>query len=233
VLGVEPRWRFTPNDFESFASASSATPAHSQFYRKRTAAAHARMQAEMPKPKPKYRKLTVCKPCWELKYCPYGILVETMPLLPERSFREVTRESPKEMYKRAVNELKNTDFSHDGEIWRNMFFVMFADPNKWAETKHYDPRDVSCRIFGHVCPVFFHGYYGVTETREDRRTGRHVPRDIMFKVVRRDDYRCRVCNTLVRDDEMEFDHVIPHNEGWTDERREHPIALSDLQQKEI
>ena len=24
----------------------------------------------------------VCKPCWELKYCPYGPIVETFPLLP-------------------------------------------------------------------------------------------------------------------------------------------------------
>jgi hypothetical protein len=24
----------------------------------------------------------VCKPCWELKYCPYGPLVEQSPLLP-------------------------------------------------------------------------------------------------------------------------------------------------------
>lgn len=24
----------------------------------------------------------VCKPCWDLKYCPYGPLVEDSPLLP-------------------------------------------------------------------------------------------------------------------------------------------------------
>ena len=28
------------------------------------------------------RKKRVCKPCWELKYCPYGPLVEQAPLLP-------------------------------------------------------------------------------------------------------------------------------------------------------
>jgi hypothetical protein len=28
------------------------------------------------------RKTRVCKPCWELKYCPYGPLVEQSPLLP-------------------------------------------------------------------------------------------------------------------------------------------------------
>src|SRR5947209_11233544 len=28
------------------------------------------------------RTSRVCKPCWELKYCPYGPLVEQSPLLP-------------------------------------------------------------------------------------------------------------------------------------------------------
>lgn len=28
------------------------------------------------------RKSRVCKPCWELRYCPYGPLVEQSPLLP-------------------------------------------------------------------------------------------------------------------------------------------------------
>jgi hypothetical protein len=28
------------------------------------------------------RTKNVCKPCWELKYCPYGPLVETFPILP-------------------------------------------------------------------------------------------------------------------------------------------------------
>lgn len=31
----------------------------------------------------KERTTRVCKPCWELKYCPYGPLVEQLPLLPQ------------------------------------------------------------------------------------------------------------------------------------------------------
>ena len=43
----------------------------------------------MPK-KPKYPQ-DVCKPCWELKYCPYGILVEEFPLSPgHRSLADIT-----------------------------------------------------------------------------------------------------------------------------------------------
>src|ERR1700722_12772384 len=30
----------------------------------------------------KIRTTRLCKPCWELKYCPYGPLVEQLPMLP-------------------------------------------------------------------------------------------------------------------------------------------------------
>ncbi|MCH8069989.1 MAG: hypothetical protein IID16_12090 [Candidatus Marinimicrobia bacterium] len=30
----------------------------------------------------KNKSTKVCKPCWELKYCPYGPFVEQSPLLP-------------------------------------------------------------------------------------------------------------------------------------------------------
>jgi hypothetical protein len=35
----------------------------------------------------KKRVKAVCKPCWEIKYCPYGPLVETFPLRPEPDSR--------------------------------------------------------------------------------------------------------------------------------------------------
>ncbi|MEI9947705.1 MAG: HNH endonuclease [Pseudomonadota bacterium] len=35
----------------------------------------------------------------------------------------------------------------------------------------------------------------------------------MLKVVRRDDHVCQECFTYVRDDEIEFDHVIPVSRG--------------------
>jgi hypothetical protein len=36
------------------------------------------------------RTKNVCKPCWELRYCPYGPLVEAFPLLGP------TRNSPRQ-----------------------------------------------------------------------------------------------------------------------------------------
>ncbi|HXK28700.1 MAG TPA: HNH endonuclease signature motif containing protein [Candidatus Binatia bacterium] len=35
----------------------------------------------------------------------------------------------------------------------------------------------------------------------------------MLKVVRRDGQMCQVCKQNVRDDEVEFDHIIPHSKG--------------------
>jgi hypothetical protein len=168
-------------------------------------------------PKKKYAKAPFCKPCWELRYCPYGYLVEYMPLpspAEERAEREKRyNETGQEMYERAKQELRETDFSNEDKFWRQMQFVMYADPFKHDAINKMDPAEVRCNIFGHACPVFYYGVTNVSETKELRKTGRYIPHDIMLKVVRRDDYHCRECGERVRDDEVEFDHVIPHSKG--------------------
>jgi HNH endonuclease len=162
----------------------------------------------------RYRKPEVCKPCWELHYCPYGVLVESMPFCDPPEYRQRGgHETQAQMYERAKRDLTSTKPSNDDELWQNMFFVMYADPEKKKLVQQFDPRDVRCTIFGHTCPVFAHGYVGVTETRQRRRVSRNIPYDIMFKVARRDDYRCQRCLNPVPDDQMEFDHVIPHSKG--------------------
>jgi hypothetical protein len=99
----------------------------------------------------------VCKPCWELKYCPYGPLVEQFPLTEERS-------------------------------------------------------QISCRIFGHNCPIFYVAE-PLTETKELRKVSRFIPRDIQFKVLKRDNQICQICKRNVIDNEIEFDHIIPFSKG--------------------
>jgi hypothetical protein len=110
----------------------------------------------------------VCKPCWELKYCPYGPLVEDFPL------------------------------KHP------------ADPER------------SCRIFGHDCPVFSVAE-PLTETREIRNVSRHIPRPIQFRVLKRDNQICAVCQRPVLDGDIHFDHIIPWSKGGPTE--EHNIRL--------
>lgn len=105
----------------------------------------------------KTRVKSVCKPCWEIKYCPYGPLVESFPLSDERT-------------------------------------------------------EKSCRIFGHDCPVFTVAE-PFTETRELRRVSRSIHRATQFRVVRRDNHQCQLCQKLLTDEDVQFDHFIPWSTG--------------------
>lgn len=80
----------------------------------------------------RFLKPPFCKPCWELHYCPYGVLVESMPFCdsPEDKKRQKEwgwNETQEQMYVRAKRDLTTTKPDDDNEVWRNMFFVMFAD----------------------------------------------------------------------------------------------------------
>jgi hypothetical protein len=113
------------------------------------------------------RVKAVCKPCWEIKYCPYGPLVEYFPL-----------------------------------------------------KKVSDER--SCRIFGHDCPVF-HVAEPFTETAELRNIGRSIPRATQFRVLKRENQICSDCGRSVKDEDVEFDHIIPWSKGGSSD--EHNIRL--------
>lgn len=113
------------------------------------------------------RVKAVCKPCWELKYCPYGPLVEEFPLQAEPDYR-------------------------------------------------------SCRIFGHDCPVF-HVAEPVTETKELRNISRRIPRPVQFRVLKRENQICSDCGKSVQDDDIHFDHIIPHSKGGSSD--EHNVRL--------
>jgi len=113
------------------------------------------------------RVKAVCKPCWEIKYCPYGPLVETFPLKNNRDER-------------------------------------------------------SCRIFGHDCPVFYVAE-PLTETKELRNISRSIPRVIQFRVLKRENQICSVCGKSVRDQDVEFDHIIPWSKGGSSD--EHNVTL--------
>jgi len=60
----------------------------------------------------------VCKPCWELKYCPYGPFVEESPLLPltreeaEEEFTEFNPDDFPEEIPEEISEMQCTVFGH-------------------------------------------------------------------------------------------------------------------------
>lgn len=134
----------------------------------------------------------VCKPCWEIKYCPYGAFVEEFPLMPP------TR----------------------GEVEQ---YYPELNPNDYPEEIPEEISVMSCTVFGHICPVFFVSE-DFTETAEARRRGRYIPFNVKMRVVRRDNYTCQICRKHLRDDEVEFDHIIPLSKGGSSE--EHNIQLT-------
>jgi hypothetical protein len=83
--------------------------------------------------------------------------------------------------------------------------------------------EMKCNHFGHICPVVFVGE-AISETTEIRRRGRYIPFKTKIRVVRRDNYTCQECGKHLKDDEVEFDHIIPHSKGGSCE--EHNLRLT-------
>lgn len=272
----------------------------------------------------KKRSTHVCKPCWELKYCPYGPFVEQSPLLPplrgavedqleyfkdclenntvgqkseltdeRREYIEELVDSwpknPQLLAQIVANELAveyrftnansmeeaigsgelgpiqeyQVPFSFDEENHeveinefleekinskllrleqslkegyednrkpldklRREYFelrVNSFNPEDYPEEISHEFTDLECSTFGHICPVVFVGET-VTETSEERRRGRYISFKTKMRVVRRDNYTCQECGEHLRDDEVEFDHIIPIAKGGSSE--EHNIRLT-------
>ena len=151
---------------------------------------------------------SACKPCWELRYCPYGPLGEFFPLdSPDRDSSHIQK-----LYQEALENFRSGVLRTEEEIWSEIERLLYLDPTKWELLDQYDPSELECRVWGHCCPVFW-SQSGATETKVPRRDGRYIPRDIMLKVVRRDNHICQICFKYVPDHEIEFDHVIPFSKG--------------------
>ncbi|MDD3183604.1 MAG: HNH endonuclease [Alphaproteobacteria bacterium] len=168
------------------------------------------------KKKKAFPKNSVCKPCWELQYCPYGSLVEFY-MAPGGDW---TLDSVTQQRAKIVSEFAEGQLKTEEDIWYGINSFLYASPEIWQDLQEYEPEDVSCRIFGHSCPVFW-AQSGATETKEGRREGRFIPRHVMLKVVRRDNHVCQACHKYVPDDEVEFDHIIPISKGG-------PTSVSNL-----
>lgn len=85
----------------------------------------------------KERTSRVCKPCWELKYCPYGPLVEQLPLLPPLRSQSVDHIE----YIKKVLETDTIGERSEIEDWRReMLQERLADPelllwDAWHEVR--------------------------------------------------------------------------------------------------
>ena len=127
----------------------------------------------------------------------------------------------REKYQEVAQEIENKKSFTVGEIHDYSRLLDILNPESNEYVSQYEPEDVACKIFGHTCPVFF-VQSGATETKEGRVEGRYIPRAVMLKVVRRDNHICQSCHQHVRDDEIEFDHIIPVSKGG-------PTTVDNLQ----
>lgn len=168
------------------------------------------------------RRRRYCKPCWELKYCPYGPEVEDYPLLPETRVDATA-------HIEYLNESLRTGILGGGselDDWRRAWFAQTVaefDPGEYPVSIPSEIADLSCTVFGHVCPVFFTAE-SATETAEVRQRGRSIPFAMRSRVARRDNYTCQSCGKHLRDEEVEFDHVIPLSKGGSSE--EHNLRVA-------
>lgn len=162
--------------------------------------------------KKKFPEGSVCKPCWELKYCPYGYLVEYFPHYHHNVEYEKDYFDTREAYNELVKELSEGKITTPSELHDYYRRLSFLDPEANEYITQFSAKDVACKIFGHTCPVFFM-QSGANETKEPRYDGRKIPRKIMLKVVRRDNHVCQSCHNYIPDDEIEFDHIIPISKG--------------------
>ena len=107
----------------------------------------------------------VCKPCWELKYCPYGPLVEQSPLLPvSRSDAEEHHNYLKECLRsnqtgtvKKIDDEQRTMYSD----WLNDEDLLTWQAVHELRARHYsdrigkssDPDAEMADIFGELPPI--------------------------------------------------------------------------------
>jgi hypothetical protein len=157
------------------------------------------------------RTREVCKPCWELKYCPYGPLVEDFPL-PPPTLAET--EIHNDYLRKCLETGRLADGSKLDGPHRRFFEQQLREFRKsdYPEKIPQVIADASCKVFGHLCPVYFTAE-PLTETKDRRSHSRTISREVMLKVVRRDGQICQKCFEPVADNEVEFDHLIPFSKG--------------------
>jgi hypothetical protein len=167
----------------------------------------------------------VCKPCWELKYCPYGPLVEDFPLYSTRKQKEEWIDEAKKGLESGAFDNKalriiELQLAHAHEKFDIKKTLEGLKKSITKQIREYHPEDYpekedltqKCQIFGHYCPVFFVNE-PFTETNDLRRITRDIPRATFLRVVRRDNQFCQKCGDPVREDQIHIDHKIPFATG--------------------
>ena len=170
---------------------------------------------------------TICKPCWELKYCPYGPLVEDFPLPPLILAEHKTHIE----YLQRCLETNGMGDNHNiplDEERRKIFEeeIACADQDEvyCVEKLSRFEKEASCKEFGHLCPAYFVSE-PFTETSVGRNRSRNIAHSTIIRVVRRDNNTCQICGKILLDKEIE--QIIPYSRGGTSD--EHNLRVTCLE----
>jgi hypothetical protein len=166
----------------------------------------------------KRRTEHICKPCLELKYCPYGPIVEQFPLNEDES----AKAEELGWYAKLIKGKGwvPCDKKDEGAI---------PDTNRVIE-KFGQLNEHSCAVFGHICPVFFVNE-PLTETVELRKVTRSISRKMFLRIVRRDNQTCQICGKILKDAEIKIDHIIPFSKGGPTEESNLRVLCEDCNRK--
>lgn len=173
----------------------------------------------------------ICKPCWELKYCPYGPLVEDFPL-PPITFK-IHREHMK--YLKKCLETGKMGENHDiplDENRKRWFLKSISDDDEsyCVDKLSKFEQEASCKEFGHLCPAYFVSE-SFTETSTGRNRSRNISHSTIIRVARRDNNTCQICGKILLDREIEIDHIIPYSRGGTSNENNLRVTCLDCNRK--
>lgn len=173
----------------------------------------------------------IVKPCWELKFCPYGPLVEEFPLPPVllQEHREHNQ------YLRECLRTGCMGESHDIPIddERRAYFeaaLTNDDESYCVERLSMFETEASCREFGHLCPAYFVSE-SFTETTTGRNRSRNISNSTIIRVARRDNNTCQICGKILFDREIEIDHIIPYSRGGTSDEANLRVTCLECNRK--
>ena len=173
----------------------------------------------------------IVKPCWELKFCPYGPLVEEFPLPPlllqeHREYNKYLRDCLATGFMGERHDVPMDDFRKD------CFEAALRDDDEsyCVEKISTFETEASCREFGHLCPAYFVSE-PFTETSTRRNRSRNISNSTIIRVARRDNNTCQICGKVLLDREIEIDHVIPYSRGGTSDESNLRVTCLDCNRK--
>jgi len=197
-----------------------------EYFKANTPEKEAQLQKELNS-----RLKHIVKPCWELKFFPYGPLVEDFPL-PPLLLEEHRKHN---LYLKECLETGFMGENHDilfDDMRKKYFESALAndDVSYCVEKISTFESEASCREFGHICPAYFVSE-PFTETSTTRNRSRSISQSTIIRVARRDNNTCQICGKILLDREIEIDHIIPFSRGGTSDEKNLRVTCLDCNRK--